>query len=184
MRLAGNGGPTGLIKMIKDGYDSGAWDGPTQSGDFVIPFITSDAAQGSPSQPLAIGYAEASTLYGSSGTFMTQSVDATAVLMKVTWAGDANLDGKVDVADLGILSTNSQTQGGWTEGDFNYDGTINVADSGLLSTNWQQGVGNPLGPTLAEALASLGLPSATVPEPAVLSIVPAAGIVLTRRRRS
>jgi len=51
--------------------------------------------------------------------------------------GDVNLDGAVNVADLGILASNWQGSGGWSRGDFNYDGTINVADLGMLSTNWQ-----------------------------------------------
>jgi hypothetical protein len=95
-------------------------------------------------------------------------------------AGDATLDRKVDVADLGILASHWQGAGNWSAGDFDGDGIINVNDLGLLATNWQQGVSGPL---LAD-LAALGLPA--VPEPAAASgvlallFVQAAG----RRRRN
>ena len=58
-------------------------------------------------------------------------------------------------------------------------------DLGKLATNWQVGVGNPLGPgSLAEALASLGLPATAVPEPAAAgAIAKLAGFGLLRRRR-
>jgi hypothetical protein len=71
----------------------------------------------------------------------------------------------VDVADLGKLASNWQTSGPWTSGDFDYSGFVDVADLGLLASNWQSGVGSPLGPSLAEALAAVGLPISAVPEP-------------------
>jgi autotransporter-associated beta strand protein len=99
-------------------------------------------------------------------------IDDTAnsqVIVGYTYYGDLNLDGQVDVADLGTLATNWQSSGNWGQGDFTYDGVINVADLGELATNWQQGVGNPLGPTLDSALASLGLARTAVPEPASIA---------------
>jgi hypothetical protein len=81
-------------------------------------------------------------------------------------AGDANLDGQVDVTDLGALATNWQTSAPWTGGDFNYDGFVDVTDLGALATNWQPGVGSPLAPSrLDKALANVGLANVTVPEP-------------------
>jgi hypothetical protein len=74
---------------------------------------------------------------GVGATFHGRTVNPGAVVIKYTYEGDANLDGAVNVADLGILATNWQRPGGWSRGDFNYDGTINVADLGMLSTNWQ-----------------------------------------------
>lgn len=53
--------------------------------------------------------------------------------------GDANLDGTVDVLDLGIVSTNWQLTGmTWAQGDFNGDGVVDVLDLGIVSTYWQQ----------------------------------------------
>jgi hypothetical protein len=52
--------------------------------------------------------------------------------------GDANHDGKVDVVDLGILSTNYDTVTGatWAMGDFDADGKVDVVDLGILSMNY------------------------------------------------
>jgi hypothetical protein len=82
-----------------------------------------------------------------------------------TYYGDADLNRKVDVVDLGFLATNWQGAGDWSMGDFTGDGIIDVADLGLLATNWQAGVA--AGASLAEALAGFGLSSASVPEPVV-----------------
>jgi hypothetical protein len=53
-------------------------------------------------------------------------------------AGDANLDGAVDVGDLGILAANyGKTIGAtWSQGDFNGDGAVDVGDLGILAANY------------------------------------------------
>ena len=62
--------------------------------------------------------------------------------------GDANGDGVVDVADLGILGANfAGTEAQFTDGDFNGDRAVDVADLGILGANWgasQQIIVNPL----------------------------------------
>jgi hypothetical protein len=60
------------------------------------------------------------------------------MLVRSTVLGDTNLDGKVDVADLGNLATNYGDAGGagWSQGDFNYDGSVDVTDLGDLATNY------------------------------------------------
>jgi hypothetical protein len=96
----------------------------------------------------------------------------------IALGGDANLDGLVDVADLGILAMNWDTSGGWLQGDFNRDGVINVDDLNLLALDWQGG-GN-----LAASLSGLGLPTTSIPEPTFAAILllglPA---VMSRRRK-
>ena len=54
-------------------------------------------------------------------------------------AGDANLDGKVDFADLLILSQHQgkAASAGWDQGDFNYDGKVDFADLLALAQNYQ-----------------------------------------------
>jgi hypothetical protein len=118
-------------------------------------------------------------------TWSGQPVTDTSILVKYTYAGDTNLDGQVDVADLGALATNWQAPATWISGDFNYDGVVNVADLGMLATNWQAGVGNPLAPSFSDALASVGLPSTSVPEPVGASLLLAAALKCHRpcRRR-
>ena len=69
--------------------------------------------------------------------------------------GDANRDRRVDVSDLGILSTNFNRGGNDVDlftADFNYDGRVNVTDLGILSTNYNRAVSGPA-PTAVEATA-------------------------------
>jgi hypothetical protein len=96
--------------------------------------------------------------------------------------GDADLDGDVDVNDLGILATNWQGVAGWIGGDFDFNGLVNVSDLGLLATNWQAGVGSPLGSSLSVMLSSLGLPDTPVPEPAGIGLGFAVSLMCRRRR--
>jgi hypothetical protein len=55
--------------------------------------------------------------------------------------GDANVDGLVDVGDLGILAANYGTTSGalWSQGDFNGDGLVDVGDLGILAANYGTG---------------------------------------------
>jgi hypothetical protein len=39
-------------------------------------------------------------------TFAGQTVDSTAVLIKYTWSGDANLDGIANLADFNLMASN------------------------------------------------------------------------------
>jgi hypothetical protein len=129
-----------------------------------------------------LGYGDNAVL--GKATFGGQSVDASSVLIKFTFGGDANLDGQVDVTDLGALATSWQTNAPWTGGDFNYDGFVDVSDLGILATDWQAGVGSPLGSeSLQEALVELGLPAVAVPEPALLSGTGLLFIASVLRRR-
>src|SRR5581483_9499381 len=117
-----------------------------------------------------LGYGDNQLLLRS--TFGGLPVDPTSLLIKYTYAGDANLDGQVDVTDLGALATNWQTSAPWTGGDFNYDGVVDVTDLGILATNWQAGVGSPLGPgSLQQALAALGFGGVAVPEPGAFALL-------------
>jgi hypothetical protein len=128
-----------------------------------------------------LGYGDNALLGFSS--FAGQSVDSSSLLIKFTYAGDSDLDGDVDVGDLGTLASAWQTAGVWTGGDFDYNGTIDVNDLGMLASNWQAGVGSPLGPeSLSAALAALGLPNVSVPEPAALGLLLLAPILAGRKR--
>jgi hypothetical protein len=64
-------------------------------------------------------------------------VDTSSILIKFTYEGDTNLDGVVDVPDLGNLASNWRTAAPWTGGDFDYSGFVDVADLGLIASNWQ-----------------------------------------------
>jgi hypothetical protein len=131
--------PYDVLKgRLASGYAGSAWDGQG---------INSSTAAANPTNSTALGYAQASVILGpGGGSFSSFSVDGTAVLIKYTYYGDADLNGQVDVNDLGILASNWQMPGDWVRGDFDYNGSIDVNDLGLLATNWQAGVGSPLGP--------------------------------------
>jgi autotransporter-associated beta strand protein len=164
-----------IRQLIGAGYNGGDWAG---NGITSSTAATSPNAFGPEAEDgaTALGYAELSQI--PSGL-----PSDTAILIKYTYFGDSDLNGVVDVADLGNLATAWQSTGTWVNGDFDYNGTINVNDLGLLATNWQDGTVNPLGPSLAEALAQLGLPNVAVPEPTALGAFAAAGLALGRRRR-
>ncbi len=89
-------------------------------------------------------------------------------------AGDANGDGTVDVADLGIVGANfGQSGKTFADGDFNDDGSVDVADLGIVGANW----------STAQATSTTDL-AALVPEPAVLGVFLMGLPLLTKRRRS
>jgi hypothetical protein len=175
--------PAGAIRgYLVSGRNGGLWNGPG---------LNSSKAATSPnageSGKTALGYGESAVVLGASGgTFDGQPVDNTAVLVKYTYAGDANIDGQVDVTDLGALATHWQTSAVWTGGDFDYSGFVDVTDLGVLATNWQAGVGSPLGPgSLEQAMAAVGLGAATVPEPgaaAFVGLLSVAGLLKRLRR--
>jgi hypothetical protein len=152
-----------IRSFLVSGRGTGSWNGTG--------LASTDA--GSSNGKYALGYAEALEVIGAGGgPFGNLVVDDSSVLVKFTYAGDANLDGKVDVADLGRLATHWQGAGDWSGGDFDYNGVVNVADLGLLATNWQAGVGNPLGPgSLIDSIESFGLPASIVPEPSAFTLL-------------
>jgi len=88
-----------------------------------------------------------------------------------TVPGDANGDGVVDVADLGVLGANfNQSNMTFADGDFNGDGATDVADLGILGANWT-------------ASQTTGNASALVPEPTTLSLLAMSVLMVGRRRR-
>lgn len=131
-----------------------------------------------------LGYADNSEL--GLASFAAQPIDASSILIDFTFAGDANLDQRVDIRDLLALASHWQTAiDSWTAGDFNYDSTVDAADLTLLAMNWQAGVAAAPAMSLSDVLASLSLPNISVPEPGTTLALLAASLVptITRRRR-
>jgi hypothetical protein len=128
------GDPAAVRSAITSAFNHGAWNG------FGI--ASTAAAAADPST--AIGYASNALLNKTSFAGVT-GLTSSDVLVKFTYAGDANLDGQVDIGDLGLLSGNWQQSGkDWFGGDFTYEGIVDIADLGALAGSWQKGVGNPL----------------------------------------
>jgi hypothetical protein len=91
-------------------------------------------------------------------------------------SGDATDDGQVNLADFGVLRANFGAEGlvdRWDLGDFNLDGRVDLADFGLLRANFGEG---------SDGAAAMDAWLPTVPEPAGLALVAAAGLGLVRRR--
>jgi hypothetical protein len=114
---------------LATGRNGGTWNGPGIASNMV----------GAGSYH-ALGYAEASQALGLSAAqtavWNGQTVDATSVLVKYTYGGDANLDGRINVDDYTRLDFNvALGASGWYNGDFNYDGKINVDDYTVIDFN-------------------------------------------------
>ncbi|MBN2293627.1 MAG: PEP-CTERM sorting domain-containing protein [Pirellulales bacterium] len=87
---------------------------------------------------------------------------------KALLAGDFNLDGDVDVEDLGILAGNYGTTAAmaWTMGDATRDGAVDVSDLGVLAGNYGSTVN-----------------AAAVPEPATICLLGLGSLTLLLWRR-
>ena len=98
------------------------------------------------------------------------------MLIGYTFAGDANLDGRVNALDFNALAANfgGSSPEEWTQGDFNYDGLVDTNDFVLLASAF-----GSVEPSPAVSLA------AVVPEPCAASlIVASASWLMARRRRN
>jgi hypothetical protein len=116
-----------LTTAVTKAYAGGAWSG---SG------ITSSSAGAS--GLYTVGLAESRDILGSSGgTWRGRSVDGTAVLLRFTYAGDADLNGAISGDDYGTIDFNLLVKGssGYFNGDFNFDGVINGDDYGIIDFN-------------------------------------------------
>lgn len=129
---AGNNPTASVLAMLQSGRGAtGLWNG------FGINTSMSDPN-------FAVGLGESLDLLGA-GQHIWRNVivDDTALLLRRTIVGDANLDGDVNVLDLGRVASNWQKSTTWSGGDFNYTGTVDVNDLGALAANWQQTLNPP-----------------------------------------
>jgi len=103
-----------------------------------------DAVSGSHLTTLGIAEAANVPLSGAnSDMFAGQTVDATSVLIKYTYVGDANLTGKMEMAS-GTRGTDkwrlnngfANTLTGFANGDVDYDGTVDANDYFWLNSNY------------------------------------------------
>jgi hypothetical protein len=126
---------TGITGLIQSGRTpGGTWNGAGGIGTAMPKAIAGLTT---------LGVAEAADVLFLSGNDTAlwggQTVDATTVIVKYTYVGDADLNGYVDAADYGVIDNFIQFPGasGYFNGDFNFDGVIDAADYGHIDNSIQ-----------------------------------------------
>jgi hypothetical protein len=171
------GDPSPALSSVKQwiasGYNAMSWTGGG---------ITSSAAALAPNTH-GLGYAQNNMLFAPYNSFAGQPVDSNCVLVKYTFAGDLNLDGRVDDNDVAILGLfydgGATTSHYWSQGDlFGYDGRIDDNDVSILGLTYGKGIGAPLSEgTPATAVMAPVRPAVDVaPPPGVLGTAPTAPV--------
>ncbi len=150
---------TGSIRLASGSYDLAAIRGLITSaradGAWTGPGITSSSAAAEPAR--AVG---------------SRLLADGSLLVGYAAAGDATMDGSVNVQDLIAISTSGKYgsvagDAGWWEGDFNDDGLVNINDLVSLSTSGLYGAGSYL-PTASAPMTA----AAAALEPAVAQEAP------------
>jgi autotransporter-associated beta strand protein len=178
-----------VFNQIGQGYGNGSWNGTNG--------IISTAAQKNLLTALGVILNDqVGNFQASNGTALTATFDGAVshdgdVLVKYTYYGDTNLDGKVDGSDYANID-NGYINGltGWYNGDFNYDNAVNGSDYTLMDNAFnQQGaqissiIASPSA-VATDQIAGSGASSASsaVPEPASLGLLGIGAIGLLGRR--
>lgn len=138
-------GYTGITGLIQSGRNGGGWNGKG--------IMTTMASAKWPSMLGTVAVAEASTALGvpagQLAVWNGQLVDATTVLVRYTYGGDANLDGALNGDDYFAIDAGFASQAkGFAAGDFNYDGKIDTDDYFILDSNYNKS-GVPLSTVIA-----------------------------------
>jgi hypothetical protein len=139
-----------VASAVARGRNGGAWNG---NG------ITSSAARNQPQHSTTLGILSGSeyrSVYGTSATFGGQAVSDAQTLVKYTWYGDTDFNGRVNFDDYVRIDAGfNGHRSGWLNGDFDMNGVVNFDDYVLidLAFNTQSG-------TLGRAVDLLGGSSA------------------------
>lgn len=187
---------TGWVKKGLNLENNGYWNGPGITSTTAITAAHAATALGAIVNDDGTGTPLYATFSGVS------DLDANTMLVKYTWFGDSDLDGKITRADYMMLDVGAAAGGGksgWRWGDFNYDGTINGLDYALIDNAALYGGTTTtladqmitlhsatLGADYTSALAALEngtFFNTSVPEPGTTALVVAALAGWTLRRR-
>jgi len=123
---------TGITGLVATGRNGGAWNGTG---------IRSSLGNG---LRTGLAVADASDIFASqTATWGTEVVDATAVLVRYTVDGDANLNGSLTGDDYFQIDSNFAQSGtvfGYNRGDFDFNGRFNADDYFILDSNYGNGL--------------------------------------------
>ncbi|HEX2974249.1 MAG TPA: hypothetical protein VHP11_18080, partial [Tepidisphaeraceae bacterium] len=115
-----------IARWIANARGNGTWGG---NG------LTSGVAAGNPRTGLAITINDKGNGQPIFSTFDGLPTDANDILIKYTWNGDVNLDGKVDLADYFLVDSGFiQQAGGYRNGDLDLNGKVDLADYFLIDS--------------------------------------------------
>ena len=116
-----------VTALINQGRNGGLWDG---NG------ITSSTAGANPLHNTTLGRMEGSefdAIYGAAALFSGRTVDATSVLVKYTYYGDADFNGVVNFDDYSRTDAGFNFgRTGWVNGDFDGNSIVNFDDYSLI----------------------------------------------------
>ena len=100
----------------------------------------------------ALTGSEFDSIYGAGATFQGQPAATSSILIKYTYNGDADFNGKLDSGDYHQIDTGYQSQGSagfvddWFNGDFDYNGVINSQDYNLIDSAYQTQIAGMISP--------------------------------------
>ncbi len=163
-----NGTLAAVSALAAAGFAGGAWTG---SG------LDSSAAAADASHLTALGVVQNVTAAGGStplfATFDGVAVTTSAVLVKYTDFGDANLSGTVDAADyLRVDAGFFAKLTGWANGDFNDDGVVDGSDYTLIDNAFDRQTVGAVQPSAvaapAAAVAAVPTVAVVLPKPVVV----------------
>jgi hypothetical protein len=162
------GNLTQITSQVAQGYNHGTWN---NSGGIVSSSAAADTTRLTALCVILNDDGTGKSIYTS---FDGQAVSVDDVLVKQTYYGDANLDGRVDGSDYTLIDNGYANHlTGWFNGDFNYDGVVDGSDYALMDNAFNN-QGAAIGPVKLTAQV------AAVPEPGCFLI--ASVIVAVRVR--
>jgi len=172
-----------VTDQIHEGYNNGNWNGPGG--------IISSAAAADTGHLTALGVIQnnggGTAIYGNSSgqrLFDGTAPGASDILVKYTFYGDTNLDGKVDGSDYSRIDYGYMNNlRGWYNGDFNYDNAVNGSDYTLIDNAFNM-QGAAIQSRITDPTAVVTSQISSVPEPRLGGIAAMIALVtLSSRRR-
>ncbi|MFI5381575.1 MAG: choice-of-anchor Q domain-containing protein [Tepidisphaerales bacterium] len=106
---------------------------------------------GTAALPATVGLVDNNMIHQTTwgGTTISDGVNFSQMILKGTYAGDTNLDGKVDQSDyLNVIANMGRVGATYFEGDLNHDGVVTMDDLALVAANLGAGAAFAAGPQL------------------------------------